>query len=50
MIHLLSVSIFHNNMPTQTKSINEGLSQKVLMEMSDMCLKGLKCVKQSGVS
>ena len=32
-IHLLSVSIFHNNMPTRTKSINEGLSQKVLTEM-----------------
>ena len=33
-IHLLSVSISHNNMPTRTKSINEGLSQKVLMEMT----------------
>ena len=33
-INFLSVSIFHNNMPTRTKSINEGLSQKVLMEMT----------------
>ena len=33
-IHLLSVSIFHNNMPARTKSINEGLSQKVLTEMT----------------
>ena len=29
-IHVLSVSIFHNNMPTRTKSFNKGLSQKVL--------------------
>ena len=33
-IHLLSVSIFHNNMPIRTKSINKGLSQKVLTEMT----------------
>ena len=33
-MHLLSFSIFHNNMPTRTKSINEGLSQQVLMEMT----------------
>ena len=33
-IHLLSVSVFHNNMPIRTKSINEGLSQKVLTEMT----------------
>ena len=33
-IHLLSVSISHNTMPTQTKSINEGHSQKVLTEMT----------------
>ena len=33
-IHLLSVSISHNNMATWTKSLNEGLSQKVLTEMT----------------
>ena len=33
-IHLLSVSIFHNNMSAWTKSINEGLSQKVLTGMT----------------
>ena len=33
-IHLLSVSIFHNSMPTQTKSIKKGLSQNVLTEMT----------------
>ena len=33
-IHLLTVSISHNNMPTWMKSINEGLGQKVLTEMT----------------
>ena len=33
-IHLLSVSIFYNNMPTWTRSINESLSQKDSMEMT----------------
>ena len=33
-IHCLSALIFHNNMPARTKSINEGLSQKVLTEMT----------------
>ena len=33
ILHLLSVSVFNNNMPTWTKSINECLSQKVLTEM-----------------
>ena len=33
-IHLLSVSVFQNNMPTWMKSINEGLSQNVLTEMT----------------
>ena len=32
-VHPLSVSVFHNKMTTRTKSINEGLSQKVLTEM-----------------
>ena len=33
-IHVLSLSIFHNNIPAQAKSINEVLSQNVLTEMT----------------
>ena len=34
VIHFLSVSVFHNNIPMRTKSIDEGLNQKVLTKMT----------------
>ena len=33
-LQVLSVSIFHNSMPARTTSINEGLNQKVLTEIT----------------